>query len=161
QQNAELQDAPAEPTPAAPEPTTRGTQSNLGPFEFHTDKWEEAYIRRIDATIAAMKSSGVPVFWVGLPSQRNARASTDSAYLNALYRQRAEKAGIVYIDVWDGFVDDAGRFTQRGPDFEGQTRPLRAGDGIYITKAGARKLAHYVERELQRSIANHALPVAL
>src|SRR5438128_1288001 len=47
QQNAELQDAPAEPAPAAPEPTTRGAQSNLGPFEFHTDKWEEAYVRRI------------------------------------------------------------------------------------------------------------------
>src|SRR5262249_55610447 len=34
-------------------------------------------------------------------------------------------------------------------------------DGVYFTKAGARKLAHYVEREIQRTIANRALPVAL
>jgi hypothetical protein len=38
---------------------------------------------------------------------------------------------------------------------------LRAGDGVYFTKAGARKLAHYVEREMLRSIANRAVPVAL
>jgi hypothetical protein len=158
QQNAELQDSAAPPPIAAPEP---GRGASTGSFEFHTEKWEAAYIKRIDATIAALKSAGVPVLWVGLPAQRNTRASSDSAYLNDLYRQRAERAGIVYVDVWDGFVDDAGRYTPQGPDFEGQTRRLRSGDGVYFTKAGARKLAHYVERELQRNIANRAIPVAL
>ncbi|MEA2903410.1 MAG: uncharacterized protein QOI12_797 [Alphaproteobacteria bacterium] len=163
QQNAEMQ-TPAEPPPAAAPEPGRGANSAAsayGPWEFHSEKWEAAYIKRIDATIAALKSGGVPVFWVGLPSQRNAKATTDSAYLNELFRQRAEKAGITYIDVWDGFVDDGGRFTAQGPDFEGQTRRLRAGDGVYFTKAGARKLAHYVEREIQRGVVNRAVPVAL
>src|SRR5207244_12118883 len=106
-----------------------GAAGNFGSFEFHSEKWEAAYSRRIDATIAAMKSAGVPVFWVGLPAQRGTRASSDSAYLNELYRGRAAKAGITYVDVWDGFVDDQGRFTVQGPDFEGQIRRLRAGDG--------------------------------
>jgi hypothetical protein len=108
-----------------------------------------------------MKSAGVPVFWVGLPSQRNSRASSDSAYLNELFRQRADKAGIIFVDVWDGFVDEAGRFTSQGPDFEGQIRRLRSGDGVYFTKAGARKLAHYVEREIQRILTNRAVPLPL
>ena len=108
-----------------------------------------------------MKSAGVPVFWVGLPAQRGNRATSDSAYLNELYRGRAEKAGVTYVDVWDGFVDDSGRFVVQGPDFEGQIRRLRAGDGVYFTKAGARKLAHYVEREILRSMTNRAMPVAL
>src|SRR5262249_5231855 len=77
------------------------------------------------------------------------------------YRGRAEKAGVTYVDVWDGFVDESGRFVAQGPDFEGQTRRLRAGDGVYFTKAGARKLAHYVEREILRNISNRAVPVAL
>jgi lysophospholipase L1-like esterase len=149
QQNAELQGRDDE-SEADQEP--RGSNNSHGPFEFHTERWEAAYVRRIDATIAAMKSAGVPVFWVGLPSQRNSRASSDSAYLNELYRQRAERAGIVFIDIWDGFVDDAGRFASQGPDFEGQIRRLRSGDGVYFTKAGARKLAHFVEREIQRII---------
>jgi lysophospholipase L1-like esterase len=160
QQSADEQNARlADPPPAAP--TAPEQRSNQGPFEFHTEKWEAAYVRRIDATIAAMKSAGVPVFWVGLPPQRVTRASTDSSYLNEIYRQQAEKAGITYIDVWDGFVDEGGRFTYEGPDFEGQTRRLRSGDGVYFTKAGGRKLAHYVEREITRVIANRAVPVAL
>ena len=135
--------------------------ASYGPWEFHTERWELAYIRRIDATIAALKSAGVPVIWVGLPSQRNTKPSADSSYLNELYRSRAEKAGIVYVDIWDGFVDEAGRYSVQGPDYEGQTRRLRSADGVYFTKFGARKLAHYVEREIQRSITNRSAPVAL
>src|SRR5581483_6323459 len=156
QQNAELEDNPEQPSIIAPERSASG-----GPLEFHTEPWEAAYVRRIDAAIAAVKSAGVPVLWVGLPPQRGARATSDAAYLNELYRGRAERAGIVYVDVWDGFVDEAGRYSPQGPDFEGQIRRLRSGDGVYFTKAGARKLAHYVEREIQRSIGSRALPVAL
>ena len=46
-----------------------------------------------------------------------------------------------FVDVWDGFVDDSGRFTTQGPDFEGQIRRLRTADGVHFTKSGARKLA--------------------
>jgi uncharacterized protein len=139
-----------------------GRDSNAtGPFEFHTDQWEAAYIKRIDATIAALKSGGVPVFWVGLPAQRGLKATSDAAYLNGLYRSRAEKAGIVFVDIWDGFVDEEGRYSTQGPDFAGQIRRLRSADGIYFTKAGARKLAQYVAREIDRAEANRAIPVAL
>jgi uncharacterized protein len=148
----------AEPANMTPEQARR---ASYGPWEFHTEKWELAYVRRIDATIAALKSAGVPVMWVGLPSQRGTKASADSSYLNELYRSRAEKAGIVYVDIWDGFVDEAGRYSAQGPDYEGQIRRLRSADGVYFTKFGARKLAHYVEREIQRSIANRGVPVAL
>src|SRR4029077_12449647 len=34
-------------------------------------------------------------------------------------------------------------------------------DGVYFTKFGARKLAHYVEREIQRTINNRGMSVAL
>src|SRR5262245_28624607 len=136
-------------------------QATYGPWEFHSEKWEVAYIKRIDATIAALKSGGVPVVWVGLASQRNTKSGEDSSYLNELYRSRAEKAGIIYADVWDGFVDEAGRYSAQGPDYEGQIRRLRTGDGVYFTKFGARKLAHYVEREVQRIIGNKSIPVAL
>jgi hypothetical protein len=82
-------------------------------------------------------------------------------FLDALYRDAAGKAGITYVDVWDGFVDEAGRFLLRGPDFEGQIRPLRSRDGVYFTERGARKLAHYVEREVTRLLASRSGPIAL
>lgn len=142
----------------APEPQP-GKKTN-GTIEFRSDQWAEIYSKRIDETIAALKSRGVPVFWVGLPSIRGTKSTADAVYLNDLYRARAERAGAIYIDVWDGFVDEGGKFTTMGPDHEGQMRRLRSGDGVFFTKSGARKLAYYVERELRRAM-NNRLPVAL
>ena len=103
----------------------------------------------------------MPVFWVGLPAIRGTKATADAVYLNDLYRARAERAGAVYIDVWDGFVDETGKFTMHGPDLEGQVRRLRSWDGVYFTTYGARKLAHYVEREIRRYMSNRAVPLML
>lgn len=160
-QNAQSQkqtDETDRPSIIAPEPQ-RGKTAN-GIIEFRSDKWAEIYSKRIDETVAALKSKGVPVFWVGLPSIRGPKSTADAVYLNDLYRARAEKAGAVYIDVWEGFVDEGGKFTSFGPDYEGQMRRLRSGDGVFFTKNGARKLAHYIERELRRYMSNR-VPVAL
>ena len=159
QQAAGGADAARKQTPPPPPPQP---QPVLGPsYEFHTDKWGELYSKRIDEMIAALKTKGVPVLWVGLPSIRGAKSTSDMSYLDELYRARAEKAGIVYVDIWDGFVDDQGRYAQQGPDFEGQTRRLRTYDGVNFTKYGAEKLAHYVEHELRRVLNSHVVPVAL
>src|SRR5215831_1509726 len=83
-----------------------GRKAN-GVIEFRSDQWAEIYSKRIDDTIAALKSKGVPVFWVGLPSIRGTKSTADAVYLNDLYRARAERAGVIYIDIWDGFVDEA------------------------------------------------------
>ena len=146
-----------QPEIVAPEPQL-GKSAN-GIIEFRSDKWAEVYAKRIDETIAALKSKGVPVFWVGLPSIRGTKSTADVSYLDDLYRARAERAGVNYIDVWDGFVDEQGKYSNYGPDYEGQMRRLRSSDGVYFTKSGARKLAHYVEREIRRYMSNR-VPVA-
>src|SRR6202790_283290 len=132
-----------------------------GVYEFRGGGWVELSPRKIDEMIAVLKSRGVPVLWVGLPAVRGAKATADMLFLDSLYRDAAGKAGITYVDVWDGFVDEAGRFLQKGPDFEGQIRQLRSYDGVYFTKPGARKLAHYVEREITRLLAARSGPIAL
>jgi uncharacterized protein len=153
--------APAEseqPAPAARESPRRAPG---GVYEFRTDTWAELYGKRIDEMIAAAKSKGVPVLWVGLPAIRGAKSTSDMNYLDELYRAHAEKAGIIYVDIWDGFVDERGQFVTQGPDFEGQTRRLRTYDGVNFTNVGAEKLAHYVEHELRKVLTAHVAPVAL
>jgi hypothetical protein len=146
-----------QPQIMAPEkPRTAG-----GLHEFRDERWVELYTKKIEEMIAVLKGKGVPVLWVGLPAVRGPKATSDMLFLDALYRDVAGKAGITYVDVWDGFVDDAGRFAQQGPDFEGQIRRLRSSDGVFFTKAGARKLAHYVEREIRRVLAARSGTVAL
>jgi uncharacterized protein len=146
------------PPVTAPEKSAR-TPNGL--YEFREERWVELYSKKIEEMIGVMKSKGVPVLWVGLPAVRGARATADMLFLDSLYRDAAGKAGITYVDVWDGFVDEAGRFLQQGPDFEGQIRRLRSYDGVYFTRPGARKLAHYVEREITRLLAARSAPIAL
>jgi uncharacterized protein len=152
-------DDAADPPPAiAPQ---RSTRSPNGIYEFREERWIELYKNKIEQMIGVLKSKGAPVLWVGLPVVRGPKATADTLFLDSLYREAAGKAGITYVDVWDGFVDEAGRFVQRGPDFEGQIRQLRSYDGVYFTKYGARKLAHYVEREINRLLAARSAPIAL
>ena len=139
----------------------KSARSPNGLYEFREERWVELYKKKIEEMIGVLKSKGVPVLWVGLPVVYGPKASRDTLFLDSLYRDVAGKTGITYVDVWDGFVDDAGRFLQKGPDFEGQVRQLRSPDGVYFTKAGARKLAHYVEREVTRLLAARSAPIAL
>jgi hypothetical protein len=156
--------------PAAPPPqdaeqsAPTSDQARPGPggfYDYHTDKWAELYGKRVDEMIAALKSKGVPVLWVGLPALYGAKSTSDMSYLDDIYRARAERAGIVYVDIWDGFVDESGRYVTQGPDFEGQIRRLRTGDGVHFTKYGADKLAQYVVQDLRRIMSNRLVPVAL
>jgi uncharacterized protein len=152
--------ANAPPTTAAPAASDAPRQVQTVSYDFHTDKWSEAYGRRIDTMIAALKATGVPVLWIGLPAIRGPRAISDITYLNELYRKRAEKAGITYVDIWDGFVNDQGQYTVQGPDFEGQIRRLRSSDGVHFTKYGAEKLARYIEHDVRRAL-KHGIPIAV
>jgi len=147
------------PQVMAPEKPTRSASGGL--YEFRDEHWGELYSKKIAELIGVLKTKGVPVLWVGLPAIRGPKGTADVLFLDSLYRESASKAGITYVDVWDGFVDDAGSFLQKGPDFEGQIRQLRSSDGVYFTKPGARKLAHYVEREITHLLAGRTEPIAL
>jgi hypothetical protein len=155
------EDAADADTPSIAAPG-KGARSANGVYEFRDDRWVELYSKKIEEMIGVLKSKGVPVLWVGLPAVRGTKATSDMLFLDSLYRDAAGKAGITYVDVWDGFVDEAGRFLQRGPDFEGQPRTLRSPDGVFFTRPwGARKLAHYAEREITRLLASRSAPIEL
>src|SRR6516162_6776410 len=62
------QDKAAAPAEAKTPPQAALQQPvSSGPYDFHTDQWAALYVKRVDAMIAALKSKGVPVIWVGLP----------------------------------------------------------------------------------------------
>lgn len=115
-------------------------------------RWLELYRDRIDAIANAFAGKRVPLIWVGAPPMQNGRLSADLVTLNDLYRQRAEKAGGQYVDLWGGFVDAENRYAATGPDVSGQPVRLRLGDGIHFTTAGARKAAHFVDLVIRRMI---------
>ncbi|WOJ90481.1 SGNH family hydrolase [Methylocapsa polymorpha] len=123
-----------------------------GSYEPRSPQWEEAYERRIETIAAMFRDKKIPLVWVGLPVLKSERLSADASAFNEFYRENAAKAGATFVDIWEAFADDSGQYSPNGPDLNGQIVRLRASDGIHFTKAGARKLAHFVEPEIRRNL---------
>ena len=120
--------------------------------KYGTEAWLREYEKRIDALISIAKRSQVPVLWVGLPAFQSPSLTADFVAFNRLYRSHIEKAGGEFVDVWDGFVDEGGKFVTTGYDVNGQQARLREADGIGMTQAGKQKLAFYVEKFVRRHL---------
>ncbi|GAB4359866.1 MAG: DUF459 domain-containing protein [Oricola sp.] len=131
-----------------------GTTQNV-----RSEAWDKEYVARINRFAKAVRGSGVPLIWVGGPPFRFKSMSTDILAFNEFYRNAAEAVGGSFVDIWDGFVDQDGAFVLSGSDINGQTVRLRNSDGISFTKAGKRKLAFYVEREIRQMFGAAAAPL--
>ncbi len=117
-----------------------------------SERWRQLFGDRIDAVAAAFNEKKVPFIWISAPPVRSERQSADLIPMNEITRDRVQRAGGVYVDLWPGFVDDENRYTQNGPDHRGQTARLRAGDGVGFTRAGARTAAEFAVNEIKRII---------
>ncbi len=114
-----------------------------------TPEWREIYGERVDRFIKSLKGAKAAVYWVGLPIMRTARHNDSMQFMNEVYREKAYVNGVKFIDTWNGFADQFGRYSAFGPDLSGQTKRLRASDGVHFTMNGYRKLAHFVERAIR------------
>ncbi|HEY8565552.1 MAG TPA: SGNH family hydrolase [Beijerinckiaceae bacterium] len=117
-----------------------------------SDRWRQLYRERVDAVLKPFLDRKVPVIWVGAPPMRNEGLNADVAAINEISRERVQRVGGTYVDIWPGFVNDENKYAATGPDLEGQVTRLRASDGMGFTRAGARKAAHFAETELKRLI---------
>jgi len=84
---------------------------------------------------------------------RSPGQSSDAEAMNEVFREKAFINGAKFIDTWNGFTDEAGRYSAYGPDMSGQVKRLRADDGVLFTMRGYLKLAHFVEKELRRDLS--------
>lgn len=88
----------------------------------------------------------------------------DTEIINDVLREKAYLNGVRFIDMMEAFQDENGGFSQFGPDLSGTRQKLRDGDGITFTSVGNRKLAHFVERDIKRdvaqAVAERAVPLA-
>ena len=124
--------------------------------KFRTDRWLAEYTRRTGAFAALARSENIPLLWVGMPPFQSTAMTADMVTLNGIFRTETEKVGGTFIDIWDGFVDEGGKFVMTGSDINGQQVRLRGSDGINLTKAGKRKLAFYVEKDIRKLLGDAA-----
>lgn len=119
-----------------------------------TDRWKTLYAQRIQAVVAPLVAAHVPVIWVGLPPMRSDKFNGDMIQLNQLFKDNSERAGAKFIDIFDDFADQNGGFDAYGPNIEGQKAKLRGPDGIHLTAAGGKKLAHFIDSDLLAALGD-------
>jgi hypothetical protein len=132
--------------------------TDAGKEKFRTDGWFTEYQRRVLAFGKEITSRKIPLLWVGLPAFESDSMTADAVQMNQLYRNQMESIGGEFVDIWDGFVDENGKFIVTGSDVNGQQVRLRTTDGINLTQAGRRKLAFYVEKPARRLLGTQASP---
>lgn len=117
-----------------------------------SEGWREIYGKRVESFIKQLRQANIATYWVGLPIMRSPGQSADAEAMNDLFREKAFINGAKFIDTWNGFTDESGRYSAYGPDMTGQVKRLRADDGVHFTMRGYLKLAHFVEKELRRDL---------
>ncbi|MCM2475941.1 DUF459 domain-containing protein [Rhizobium sp. CG5] len=126
--------------------------------KFPTDAWFTEYQKRVNAFAHLIVDRDIPLLWVGIPPFKSPGMTADVIKLNEVFRTTTEKVGGEFIDIWDGFVDQDGRFVLTGSDINGQQVRLRGSDGINLTAAGKRKIAFYLEKPARRHLGDMASP---
>jgi hypothetical protein len=133
-------------------------QTAAGGQAFGSDQWRAGYTARVAALADALKATGKPVLWGGLVSVSSSAMSRDYSSFNGIVREQLEAKGLKFVDMWNGFADEDGRYKASGPDVRGQSVQLRADDGLNFTRAGQRKLAYFVEQHLNERFGS-ATPI--
>ena len=69
--------------------------------------------------------------------------------ISALYKMAAFSGGAEYLDIYDRFLGEDGKYSSQGPDVSGQNTRMRKDDGIHFSAAGADKLAFYISQSIR------------
>ncbi|MCO5065047.1 MAG: DUF459 domain-containing protein [Rhizobiaceae bacterium] len=115
-----------------------------------SENWLKEYRARVGALADMLEERKVPYLWMGMPSFKTGKMTSDMLAFNDLYRAAALANKGEFIDIWDGFADEQGSYVQTGPDVNGQPVKLRASDGINMTRQGKAKLAFYADKPLRK-----------
>ena len=107
---------------------------------------------------AIPKAAGVPLFWVEMPIMSSGSLTSTLTLTNAIFRDKTVAVGGTFVETWDQFADENGKYSRSGPDLTGTQKRLRTGDGIHFTKAGYDVLAHVIAKPLRQLPALAADP---
>ena len=117
---------------------------------FRDPAWQEVYRAVVQRTVASVRDGRRPLVWVGLPPVSGPDRRSDFSYLNDFYKEKVETADGIFVDIWEAFLSEEGKYTSYGADVDGQRQRLRTSDGLYFTWPGYRKVAFFVQQRLAR-----------
>ncbi len=126
-----------------------------------SEQWTRVYQGRITEFLQKLRAARKPVLWVGLPPMSKNDYSTAISQINAIQRLASFSGGAEFLDIYERFVGEDGKYTTYGPDVNGQNARMRRDDGIHFATAGADKLAFYVSQSLRTFYRGGGVSVAV
>ena len=126
-----------------------------------TDPWVAAYQARINTFLAKLRAAGKPVIWVGLPPMSKSEYSAAISQISNIHRMASFSGGAEFLDIYERFLGEDGKYSSQGPDVNGQTAQMRKSDGIHFSAAGSDKIAFYLSQIISRFYRGGGIQVAV
>ncbi len=126
-----------------------------------SDGWNAAYQARLNAFLGKLRAARKPVIWIGLPPMSRSEYSTAISQISAIQKMAAFSGGAEFLDIYDRFLGDDGRYSAYGPDVNGVNALMRKDDGIHLSTAGSDKLAFYVSQAVRTFYRAGGISVAV
>ena len=101
-----------------------------------SEKFSKSYGARVEKIVKSLRDAKIDVVWLGDPVVKDADYTADMQMLNQVMEPVAEKEGAQWVSLWDLGVDPDGSYNAFGKALDGQTKRLRADDGVHFTPTG-------------------------
>ena len=83
-------------------------------------------IETVDRIIGLLKQREIAIYWAGIPPLASRAHDKAVKYISGLHKQRAELAGVRFVETRSHFSNDDGSYTDKGFDVSGRFRRLRS-----------------------------------
>lgn len=124
---------------------------NLGGTSYGSlsPEWTVEYSARVSNIVQQLRAANKPTIWVGLPPMEPPKFAQTMLGINEIQRLAVFGGGAEYLDIYERFASEEGKYTSRGPDLNGTVVRMRKDDGIHFNAAGADKLAFFLSQSLR------------
>lgn len=112
-------------------------------------EWLAGYSARVQSIVQQLRAANKPTIWVGLPPMEAPKFGQTMIQVNEIDRLAAFGGGAEFLDIFEKFATEEGKYTRNGPDLNGNNVRMRKDDGIHFSTAGADKLAFYLSQSLR------------
>ncbi|KRA55408.1 DUF459 domain-containing protein [Devosia sp. Root635] len=132
-----------------------------GSYEPLTDAWNAAYQARITSFLGKLRAARKPVIWLGLPPMSKTEYSAAISQISNIQRLASFSGGAEFLDIYERFLGEDGKYSSHGPDVNGQNARMRKDDGIHFSSAGADKLAFYLSQTIRAFYRGGGVTIAV
>lgn len=126
-----------------------------------TEPWNTAYQARIADFLGKLREARKPVIWIGLPPMQKSDYAAAISQISNIQRLAAFSGGAEFLDIYERFLGEDGKYSASGPDVSGQNARMRKDDGIHFSAAGSDKLAFYLSQTISAFYRGGGVSIAV